>query len=83
MRHVGRTNSFMPVRYDGGSLWRVDGDKKHHVSGTKGYIWIERELAKFRDSMDELFTDMDYFEKLKTDAIKTIEKFVSYEELVA
>jgi Family of unknown function (DUF5906) len=83
MRHVGRTNSFMPVRYDGGSLWRVDGDKKYHVSGTKGYIWIERELAKFRDSMDELFTDMDYFEKLKTDAIKTIEKFVSYEELVA
>lgn len=83
MRHVGRTGSFMPVRYDGGTLWRVKDGKKYHVSGTKGYEWIERELAHHRDSIDELFTDMDYFEKLKQDALNAIEKFVPYEELIA
>jgi hypothetical protein len=83
MKHVGRTGSFMPVRYDGQQLWRVKDGKKYHVSGTKGYLWIERDLAKYRDSVDELFTDMDYFEKLKTDAIKAIEQFIPFEEFIA
>ena len=82
MRHVGRTGSFMPVRYDGYSLWRVKDGKKYHVSGTKGYQWIERDVAKFRDSIDELFTDMEYFEKLKDDAIKAIEKHYPFEYFV-
>jgi hypothetical protein len=82
MRHVGRTGSFMPVRYDGGTLWRIKDGKKYAVTGTKGYQWIEREVAHFRDSIDELFTDMDFFEKLKNDAIKAIEKFEPYEEFV-
>jgi len=73
----------MPVRYDGQQLWRVKDGKKYHVSGTKGYLWIERDLAKYRDSVDELFTDMDYFEKLKTDAIKAIEQFIPFEEFIA
>ena len=83
MRHVGRTGSFMPVKYGGGTLWRVKDDKKYHVSGTKGYLWIERELAQYRQSLDDLHTDMDYFEKLKSDALKAIDKFVSYEELIS
>jgi hypothetical protein len=83
LRHVGRTGSFMPVRYDGYSLWRVKDGKKYHVSGTKGYQWIERDVAKHRDSIDELFTDMEYFEKLKTDAIRSIERFVPFDELVS
>jgi Family of unknown function (DUF5906) len=82
MRHVGRTGSFMPVRYDGGDLWRVKDGKKYHVSGTKDYKWIERELAAYRDSVDDLHTDMDYFEALRQDAIKAIERFGSYEEFV-
>jgi len=82
MRHVGRTGSFMPVRYDGGDLWRVKDGKKYHVSGTKDYKWIERELAAYRDSIDDLHTDMDYFEALRQDAIKAIERFGSYEEFV-
>jgi len=83
MRHVGRTGSFMPVRYDGKSLWRVKDGKKYHVSGTKGYQWIERDVAKYRDSIDELFTDMEFFEKLTNDAIKSIERFAPFEEFVA
>ena len=82
MRFIGRSGSFMPVRYDGGSLWRVKDDKKYHVSGTKGYQWIEREVAQYRDSIDELFTDMDYFDKLKNDAIAAIEQFVPFEQLI-
>ena len=83
MRHVGRTGSFMPVRYDGGTLWRVKDGKKYHVTGTKGYQWIDKELAEYRDSIDELFTDMDYFERLKEDAVKAIEKFGPFDEFVS
>lgn len=83
LRHVGRTGSFMPVKYDGYSLWRVKDGKKYHVAGTKGYQWIERDLAKHRESIDDLHTDMEYFEKLKNDAIRSIERFVSYDELVS
>jgi Family of unknown function (DUF5906) len=82
MRHVGRTGSFMPVRYDGGKLWRVKDGKKYHVTGTKDYYWVEREVAKYRETIDELHTDMDYFEKLIDDAIKSIQQFVPYEELI-
>ena len=82
MRHVGRTGSFMPVRYDGGDLWRVKDEKKYHVTGTKGFKWVEREVAQQREGDYNLFTDMDFFEELKSEAIATIEKFVSYEELV-
>jgi len=83
LRHVGRAGSFMPVRYDGKSLWRVKDGKKYHVSGTKGWQWIERDVAQYRDSIDDLHTDMDYFKKLKDAAIRSIERFVPFEELVA
>jgi hypothetical protein len=83
MRFVGRTGSFTPVRYDGGALWRVKDGKKYHVTGTKDYDWIERDVAKHRQDNDELFVDMDYFEHLKQDAIKAIEKYVSFEEFVS
>jgi hypothetical protein len=83
MKHVGRTGSFMPVRYDGGILWRVYEEKKYHVTGTKGYMWVEREVAKFRTESSDLHTDMDYFEELKQDALKTIEQFVPYEQFVS
>lgn len=83
LRHVGRTGSFMPVRYDGKSLWRVKDGRKYHVSGTKGYQWIERDVAQHRNNIDELFTDMEYFDKLKNDAVKSVERFVPFEELVS
>jgi hypothetical protein len=83
LRHVGRTGSFMPVRYEGASLWRVKDGKRYHVTGTKGYQWIERDIAQHRHSVSDLHTDMDYFEKLKEDALKAIEKHIPYEELVA
>ena len=83
MKHVGRTGSFMPVRYDGGTLWRIQDEKLYHVTGTKGYNWIDRDVAEHRHGIDELFTDMDYFDHLEKDALKALEKFVPYSEFVS
>jgi hypothetical protein len=79
MRHLGRTGRFVPVLEGGGTLFRVKEDKYYAVSGTKGYKWVEAEIAQ---SMPDLKIDMSYFEKMKDDAIKTIETFGSFEEFV-
>jgi hypothetical protein len=82
MRHVGRTGSFMPVKYDGGELWRINEGKMYHVSGTKGYKWIDRDVALQRYNDSDLHTDMDYFEELKNEAVTAIEKFTPFDNLV-
>ena len=79
MRHVGRTGRFVPVQEAGGTLYRVKDDKFYAVTGTKGYKWIEAEIAQ---TIPDLKIDMSYFEKMKADAIKTIEQFGPFEELV-
>lgn len=81
MRYLGRTGRFVPVVEGGGTLFRVQGDpeKYYAVAGTKGYKWIEADVAK---EMPDLKVDMSYFEKLKEDAVKAIEQFGSFEEFV-
>lgn len=79
MRHLGRTGRFVPVLEGGGTLYRVKDDKYYAVSGTKGYKWIEAEVA---EAMDLVEVDMTYFDKLKDEAIKSIEKFGSFEEFI-
>ena len=80
MRHLGRTGRFVPVLQAGGTLLRVKDDNYYAVTGTKGHKWIEAELA---ESMPDLQIDMSYFEKLKDEAIKTIEQFGSFREFVS
>jgi len=75
MVHVGRTGSFVPVTDKGGELWRVKDDKKYAVSGTKGYLWINREVAVERNANNELDIDLSYFEELKQKAINAITQF--------
>lgn len=82
MRHVGRTGSFVPVTSGGGILWRVKDDKAYHVAGTKGYKWVEREVAASRQS-DNGEIDKLYFGKLVDAAIETIEKFGSFKDLTS
>ena len=77
MRHVGRTGRFVPVQEAGGTLYRVKDEKFYAVTGTKGHKWIEAEIAQ---SMSDLKIDTSYFEKLKEDAIKTIEQFGSFQD---
>jgi len=79
MRHLGRTGRFVPVVEGGGTLYRVKDDKYYAVTGTKGYKWVEAEIAQ---AMPDLKIDMSYFDKLKADAIKAIEAFGPFEEFV-
>jgi hypothetical protein len=79
MRHLGRTGRFVPVMEGGGVLYRVKEDKYYAVTGTKGYKWMDAEIAK---AIPDVKIDMSYFDKLKADAIKTIEQFGSFEEFV-
>lgn len=81
LRHVGRTGSFVPVLNRGGILWRMQDDKFYHVVGTKGYLWIDTDVATHRDSENDLEVDMSYFNRLVDEAVKTIEAFVPYSKL--
>lgn len=80
MRHVGKTGLFVPVVEGGQRIYRVHEDKYYAVAGTKGWLWMEAEIAKDKKNLK---IDMSYFDKLKDDAIKAIEKFGSFEELVS
>ena len=91
MRHVGRTGLFVPVLSGGGKLYRVNEileneqpTKKYYtVSGTKGHLWMEADTAVEVNEKSDLQIDMSYFEKLKDDAVSTIEKFGNFEEFVS
>jgi hypothetical protein len=74
MTFVGRTGRFIPVLNDGAQLLRINEDRQFAVTATKGYFWIEAEKYEI---------DMSYFEKLLDEAVRTIEKFVPYEEFIA
>jgi hypothetical protein len=80
MRHVGRTGLFVPVLTGGGVLYRMHEDRYYAVSGTKNHLWMEAHAAEALG--DQVKIDMSYFEKLKTDAIATIEKFGSFRDFV-
>lgn len=80
LHHVGRTGSFVPVKTGGGMLWRIKDDKHYAVTGTKGFLWIEREVAINRKKLD---IDMDYFEKLRTEALDAIEFYGSFDRFVS
>jgi hypothetical protein len=79
MRHLGRTGRFVPVLEGGGTIYRVKDEKYYAVTGTKGHRWIDADIAR---SIPNLKIDMSYFEKLKDDAVKTIEAFGPFEELI-
>ena len=79
MRHLGRTGRFVPVTADGGTLYRVNDERYYAVAGTKGYKWIDAEIAK---TIPDLRIDMSYFEKLKDEAVKTIEQFGSFQDFI-
>jgi hypothetical protein len=75
MIHVGRTGSFVPVAEEGGTLWRIKDGSKYAVTGTKGYSWITRDVAKAKHQADMLKIDTSYFEDLKQKAIDAIMQF--------
>jgi energy-coupling factor transporter ATP-binding protein EcfA2 len=82
MVHVGRTGSFVPVK-DGANLWRVKDDKLFAVTGTKNFLWIEREMALSRKEPHEDYVDFSYFEALKEAAVTAIDVYGSFTTFVA
>lgn len=82
MQFVGRTGRFVPVSEGsgGGVLYRIKDDKKYAVAGTKGYFWLESEVAQKLGK--EVSVDMSYFDKLAEEAAKTINKFGSFNKFV-
>jgi hypothetical protein len=84
MRHVGKTGLFVPVLEGGGTLYRVnevEGEFRYYaVAGTKGFQWMEADVAE--ELGDRLEVDYAYFNKLKDEAVKAIEQFGSFQELV-
>ena len=80
--HVGRVGSFVPIMPNagGGLLLRKKDDKYTSVTGAKGYRWKESEIVRNLGQEDQI--DLLYFNVLVDDAIKTIEKFGSIEDLI-
>lgn len=75
MHFVGRTGLFVPVTKEsgGGILVRVADEKTYAATGTKGYFWLEAEMAQHLGNEVEI--DVNYFENLAEEAVKTIAKF--------
>lgn len=82
LHFVGKAGAFVPIQpgKGGGRLVREKDGKFYAASGSKGYDWLEAEMVK--ELHKEKDIDMRYFEGLANDAIKQIEKFGSYYELV-
>jgi hypothetical protein len=93
MHFVGKTGRFVPVveGFGGGTLYRVKDGKPYAVAGTKGYLWVEADVAWsiFKDGQGTPFSersaefiDMRYFNKLAEDARNAIDYFGEYARFV-
>ena len=84
MYFVGRIGRFVPVQgKQGGVLYRVYEGKAYAVAGTKGYFWLDAELAQNMMRNDEnVDIDMTYFEKLANDAFEGIDHYGPFESFV-
>jgi len=81
MQFIGRTGLFVPVKenYGGGVLYRVKEGKHYAVTGTKGYLWIEAEMAK--DLPTEAVNE-EYFLRLVKAARDTIDYYGPFADFV-
>ena len=87
---VGRVGLFVPIQENagGGTLVCLRDGKETAPPGTKGYHWVEAELMEHRLETDIQFgTDyeqntinMDYFNRMVDEAVRTIEKFGDFYE---
>lgn len=73
---VGKVGRFTPVKegYGGGQLLRVKDGKHYAVAGTKGYLWVDSNVAM---GLPDEAIDYGYFDQLYQQAIEDIEKVLS------
>ena len=74
-KFVGKAGLFCPIKegHGGGRLVRENNGKYAYAAGSKDYRWLEAETVKELHLEDSI--DMQYFEDLKNDAIRTISEF--------
>jgi hypothetical protein len=73
MVFIGRVGMFCPMKTSGGTLYRIQGEKKYAVTGTKNYKWLPAEVVKELGKEDDI--DMSYFEAAVEEALEKIAKF--------
>lgn len=73
--HVGKTGRFTPVHegYGGGQLWRVKDGKTYAVAGTKGYLWVDANVAM---DLPAEAINYEFFDRLVEEARENLGKFV-------
>jgi hypothetical protein len=82
MHYIGKSGQFIAVEEGtpgAGILYRKDGEKLYSVTGTKGYFWVEAEIAK---TLGDYKIDYRYYEKLLDKAETALEQYVSLETLL-
>ena len=74
-RFIGKAGSFVPIVQGkgGGLLLREKDGKYYAATGTKGYFWMESEMAKSIGAEKDI--DMRYYRTLVDDAIEAIKKY--------
>lgn len=79
LRFVGKVGLFCPVKEGtgGAQLFRINGDVKAAVTGTKGYLWKEAETIKEAGIEDTI--DYAYYDKFVKDAITSISEYGDFE----
>lgn len=80
---VGKAGNFCPVKpgCGGGILLREKDGKYYAATGTKGYRWLEAEMVKDLNRMEDI--DRSYFEDLAESAVDNVSKFGDFEWFIA
>lgn len=80
---IGKVSSFCPIRpgCGGGVLVAERNGKYDAVTGTKGYRWLESEMVRELDKVDDI--DRSYYDKLVNDAVETIIAYGDFEWFVS
>ena len=86
---IGRVGQFTPIKegYEAGILYRIKGDVRAAVAGTKkfgsngAYRWFESDSIRGKE-WREMF-DRSYYTKLVDDAVETISQYGDFEWFVS
>lgn len=82
-RFIGKVGQFCPIKdgCGGGLLMREKDNKYYAATGTKGYRWLESEMVRELDKVDDI--DRSYYDKLVNEAVDTISQYGDFEMFVS
>lgn len=80
---VGKVGQFCPIKQGcgGGILLRESNGKYSAVGGTKDYRWLETEMVKTLNKIDDI--DRSYYDNLVNKAIEAISEYGDFELFVS